>query len=644
MIKLRLLLGDRADEMTFPDAAVIAVGRAPGNALRIPDGRVSSLHGEIVRRGGGYVFRDLRSTNGSLRLRGEERTVVDGLICPEVSLATGDVLWLGDVSDPVKVEVCFADAASRGTQGTENTVIARRGVREDAVVTMLFGAPNAEADRILRLLRDVGAESDVTGVLECVSDYLFETMAHATAVVAAVTDRPDEPTIVVERGGRGAREVGAADAPPYPRRLVELAIAEATAVSADLGAGTEASLVRVKAAAAIASPLTWAGEGLGALVVLLSSTPQQGDLDRVAGLAVQLASAFQMGRVLRRLRAVERRLRDENKALKTDVRPDSTFGEIIGASASMRAVFDSMRLVMDTDATVLITGETGTGKELVARALHDKSRRKAAPFAAVNCAALSENLLESELFGHMKGAFTGAVENKKGLFQVADRGTLFLDELGEMSLTLQAKLLRALQEGEILPVGSTRPIRVDVRVLAATHRDLRAMVKASQFREDLFYRVNVFPISLPPLRERKGDIGPLASFLIGKYEKKFGKRLGGISVGAIARLEAYGFPGNIRELENEMQRAVLLTPPEHAVDASVLSEPIRNAAPRVDVTESLDVPDGSRLKDTMDNLEREVLRRALEERGWNRSQTARDLGISRQALMVKLSKYGLEPE
>ena len=263
----------------------------------------------------------------------------------------------------------------------------------------------------------------------------------------------------------------------------------------------------------------------------------------------------------------------------------------------------------------------------------------------MNCAALSENLLESELFGHLKGSFTGAVDNKKGLFQVADRGTLFLDELGEMSLTLQAKLLRVLQEGEILPVGSTKPVKVDVRLVCATHRDLRAMVRAGQFREDLYYRVNVFPIALPPLRDRRGDVAALATFFLERYEKRFNKAVAGLSPNALARLEAYAFPGNIRELENEMQRAVLLTPATHAIDLPVLSEGIRNAvAPAHESLESLaDSPDGSKLKETMDQLEREVLRRALEDRGWNRSQTARELGISRQALMVKLAKYQLEP-
>ena len=308
-------------------------------------------------------------------------------------------------------------------------------------------------------------------------------------------------------------------------------------------------------------------------------------------------------------------------------------------------LFEHMQVVMDTDATVLITGETGTGKELVARALHDKSRRKTRLFAAVNCAALSENLLESELFGHVKGAFTGATERKPGLFSVADRGTLFLDEVGEMSLRLQAKLLRALQEGEVLPVGSTRPQKVDVRIIAATHRDLRAMSREGTFREDLFYRINVFPLRLPPLRERRADIIALAEHFIDRYAKQFGREVEGLTRAAAEALERYDYPGNIRELENEVQRAVLLTTSDTLIDAAVLSDEVRRSSGAVSAyTEGGGTGADATLRSTMETYERSVLLAALESRGWNRSATARDLGISRQALLAKLTKYSLQPE
>ena len=650
MIALIVHRQGQRDEVSFTDASMIAVGRAPGNALRIQDSRVSSLHGELVRRGGGWFYRDLRSTNGSVVVRGGVQTTVDGLKTAEVGLADGDALWLGDPADPVKIDVKIGPdtLAAAG----EHTVVGRRSIRDEtAVARGLLGASTPEMDRLLGLLRDVGGDSEVGIVLGRVARYLFDAIPQAGLVAMVVTDRPDEPALLFDRDASDPREVSVeGSAVPYPRSLVEAAVAEREAVSAVFGIANEQShdksLGRLGAAGAIAAPLLAGGEASGALVVLGRSAFSPTDLDRVAALAAQVGSAFLAARLLRRLRAVERRLREENRALKAQVEPDVVFTDIIGRSTAMRAVFEAMRLVMDTDATVLILGETGTGKELVARALHEKSRRLRQPFAAVNCAALSENLLESELFGHKKGSFTGAIDDKRGLFQVADKGTLFLDELGEMSLTLQAKLLRALQEGEILPVGSSKPIKVDVRIVGATHRDLRGLVKTGQFREDLFYRLNVFPIQLPPLRERRGDIGALATFLIEKYEKRFNKTVTGLTPSALAKLEAYGFPGNIRELENEMQRAVLLTPAGQGIDLASLSDAVRNAVAAA--PESLDamsdVPEGSRLKETMEQLEREVLRRALEERGWNRSQTARDLGLSRQALMVKLSKYGLEPE
>jgi Nif-specific regulatory protein len=335
-------------------------------------------------------------------------------------------------------------------------------------------------------------------------------------------------------------------------------------------------------------------------------------------------------------------LRDENRYLREQGQGNSVFSEIIGESDAICRVFEHLKVVMNTDATVLITGETGTGKELVARAIHNNSQRASRLFAPVNCAALSENLLESELFGHVKGAFTGAHENKKGLFQVADKGSLFLDEIGELSRNLQAKLLRVLQEGEVTPVGSTRPVKVSVRIIAATHRDLRTEVQEGTFREDLFYRIAVFPIHVPALRERPSDIPLLADFFLERYSARFGKNVAGISERAMKSLMSYDFPGNIRELENEIQRALLLTPDGESVCIRELSEHVRGAIGAGGP--SMMVAASGKLKDTMARLERQVLLTALENHGWNRSETARQMGISRQALMVKLSKYELSPD
>ncbi len=253
-----------------------------------------------------------------------------------------------------------------------------------------------------------------------------------------------------------------------------------------------------------------------------------------------------------------KRLQQENVLLKRALQTSHQFSNIIGSSSPMLALFELVETIAPTSSTVLISGESGTGKELVARAIHFNSPRKDRPFVAVNCGALSETLLDSELFGHMRGAFTGAESNKKGFIEIAEKGTIFLDEIGEMSPVVQVKLLRVLQERKFRRLGGTEEIDADIRILAATNRDLSKMVAEGGFREDLFYRINVIPLRLPPLRERLDDIPQLAEHFVGKFAQQMGKPITGISKAALARLREYAWPGNIRELENAMERAVAL--------------------------------------------------------------------------------------
>jgi Nif-specific regulatory protein len=286
---------------------------------------------------------------------------------------------------------------------------------------------------------------------------------------------------------------------------------------------------------------------------------------------------------------------------------------------------------------VLIEGETGTGKELIASAVHYGSPRRDKLFVAQNCAALPENLLESELFGHKRGAFTGATEDKKGLFELADGGTLFLDEIGEMPLSLQAKLLRALQEGEIRPVGATATKKVDVRIVGATNRDLEKEVAAGRFREDLFYRLRVFPLRLPPLRERREDVPLLAGHFLERYGREFGKPATGFSQQAMEVLQSYAWPGNVRELENEVQRLVIQLEPNEFVQPEHLS-------PRIRQVENLIVrvhPAKGTLREMMDQVEKWILLEALREHDQNKSATAKTLGITREGLHKKLKSLGL---
>jgi len=257
--------------------------------------------------------------------------------------------------------------------------------------------------------------------------------------------------------------------------------------------------------------------------------------------------------------ALQARLEKENVYVQEEIRTDHNFEEIVGNSPALVAVLRKVEQVAPADSTALIYGETGTGKELIARAIHNRSARKNRALVKVNCSAISAGLVESELFGHVKGAFTGALERHIGRFELADGGTIFLDEIGELPLATQVKLLRVLQEREFEPVGSNRPVRVDVRVIAATNRNLQESIRTGEFRSDLFYRLNVFPIDVPPLRERRSDILQLAMFFLARFSKQFGKNIQGLTQATVDRLTDYSWPGNIRELQNVIERAVILS-------------------------------------------------------------------------------------
>jgi DNA-binding NtrC family response regulator len=329
----------------------------------------------------------------------------------------------------------------------------------------------------------------------------------------------------------------------------------------------------------------------------------------------------------------ETALRRENENLRQQIQDRYGLPGIIAHSTEMRGVLDLVERVAPTDATVLIRGESGAGKELIAKAIHHASLRARGPFVAVNCGAVPETLLESELFGHVKGAFTGAAAAKKGLFEEAHRGTLFLDEIGEMTPTLQVKVLRALQDGEVRPVGSSRPITVDVRVLAATHRDLEQMIHEGSFREDLFYRLNVIALVLAPLRDRREDIPVLAEHFLDRHGSKLGRQLR-LSADALERLLAYPWPGNVRELENAMERSAILSRTE-TVGADDLP-------PHVAAGTSLGRAPALPPQQTLAELERIHVLQTLERCGWNHSRTAEALGIGRTTLWRKLKDYGLD--
>ncbi len=340
--------------------------------------------------------------------------------------------------------------------------------------------------------------------------------------------------------------------------------------------------------------------------------------------------------------ALERgQLLAENIQLKRHLYRTYGLESIIGDSPAMLRVYEFIHKVAPGKANVLITGESGTGKELVARAIHFSGDRKNRPFITVNCGAIPENLIESELFGHKKGSFTGAIANKRGLVEAADEGTLFLDEIGELDKNLQVKLLGAIQNKIITPVGGTEEIEVDVRIISASNRDLEAEVKNGNFREDLYWRLNVIPITLPPLRERKGDIPKLATHFLEKYATEQGKQISSISPGAMALIEEYDYPGNVRELENIIERAISLETGTVMTPQSLPAR-LREKTPPSDAVALELSSEGIDLEETLSEIERKLLEQAIETAGGVKSKAAELLGLSFRSFRYRLEKFGIE--
>ena len=353
-------------------------------------------------------------------------------------------------------------------------------------------------------------------------------------------------------------------------------------------------------------------------------------------IAVSIENARLYGELISHVDA----LKTQNQLLKSQIRSKYNFREIVGSSPAMRRMFAMLERVVDTTTNVLIQGETGTGKELIAKVIHYNGPLKDGPFVAENCAAIPEGLLESELFGHVKGAFTNAVKDKKGLFELADGGTIFLDEIGEMPLHMQAKLLRVLQEKQIRPVGSNQYKKVDVRLIASTNKDLDQEVKKGRFRQDLFYRINVFQITSPPLRKRRSDIPILAEHFLKKFAKKFHKPIPKLSPKATDLLMRFHWPGNVRELENEMERAITMAGGEKIITEQHLSDKIR----AIDSEKGSIIvsPSSGTLKEVIKEVEMKMIQEALLNTGGNRSKAARILGITRQGLLNKIVRYQIQ--
>jgi Nif-specific regulatory protein len=582
----------------------LSIGRQEGNDIVLGDVNVSRRHAAVRAAGDGFELVDLGSTHGVFvngqRVEGARR------------LAAGDEVRLAGVG------LVFVD----GDPG--EGVVQRR-------TTGPFELDAGADARRLRLLCElaaaIGGDADPDELLGRMLEAVIDAVDCERAVAGLLEDgSPGLRRITRARPGAGGEVI-------VSRALLEAVLTRQESLLVHAGGGPGAgagSLVRERVRTAIAVPLAAAGRLFGFLYLddrRRDLEPE--DLEYAVAVAPLVAAL---------LESDARRARAEADA--AELRATLAPHEILGASPPMRELLARLdKLGPAGDAHVLVRGESGTGKELVARTLHARSPRRAGPWVAVNCAAMPDTLVEAELFGHERGAFTGATRAKRGRFALADRGTLFLDEIGDLSLSAQAKVLRAIEAGEILPLGSERAVHVDVRVISATHKDLGAEVRAGRFREDLYYRLAVFEVTIPPLRERGDDVRDLAHEFLAEIAPRMGKRLAGFSELAVDCLRRYPWPGNVRELRNEVERAAILAEGQ-LVGVADLSPRVAAPPPAPEGAErTLTLAERFALLET---TERELVEAAFAAAKGNLSEAARLLGISRIMMRRRVERFGAE--
>jgi transcriptional regulator with GAF, ATPase, and Fis domain len=585
--------------------AVTTIGRSLDNDLSIASPDVAEHHAQIIFDG-----RDFNLEEGDR----QAEITINGKKKRRGRLCHGDRLALGTAQLAFSM---FADATSssatdgasdRGAPGASSELQSLRKLQGFSEKLMHKGSIDELFDTMLDdILELTGADKGV--VLLTIADQPAD--AEKKIAIRAVRNVSQE-SITDGRGGVSDSIV----------RTV-LSTAKPVIVSdalADTKFGKSESVVALQLSSVMCAPMLSQGEVIGALYVgndkvkHLFERPQ---LDMLTIYGAQASLILQNAMLLSALRADKEKLSQELS--------DKRFGEIIGSCPSMTEVFRKLQKVASTDISVLITGETGTGKELIARELHRRSPRASGPFVTINCGAIPENLIESELFGHVRGAFTGAVANRAGKFQLADGGTLFLDEIGELPLNLQVKLLRALQERVVIRVGDSRPEKVDIRVVAATNKVLEDEVKKNAFREDLYYRLNVVNLQLPPLRDRGDDVVIIAKALLAKYADEMKSPVRGLSPGSLAAIRKFPWPGNVRQLENRLKKALVLC------DKTLLSAEDLDLG--ADALEPI-VP----LEKAKEDFQREYVLKILERNNGNRTQTARDLGVDPRTIFRYLEK------
>ena len=597
------------------DKNEVSIGRDKTNDIRIADRSISRRHCAIKSDGEHFTIIDFESFNG---------TFVNGAGIKEQALKHGDRVTLGDVrflffEYETEHEGSGANLVEFGSEITAGSTI--RLEKKDAFYLnsaqiLRTIAPNNTAARnlnaLLQLNVELGQRRDLESLPNVVFDAIFEALPAERGALVLLEESLENITAIFSRD-----KTGEINQPiVISRTAAEQVVREKTSllcrnVKTDANYNAAASLIASETDSLLCVPLT-AGEKIAGLIYLETSSALHGFDENHLQFLTAVAGIASI--VLENIRHLEW-LASENERLRAEIKLEHN---MIGESAAMKKVFRFIEKAAPTDATVLIRGESGTGKELVAGAIHENSARHAKSFIAINCAALTETLLESELFGHEKGAFTGAAAQKKGKIEIAGGGTLFLDEVGEMSLPMQAKLLRVLQEREFERVGGTRSIKVDVRVIAATNRDLETEIKNGNFRADLYYRLNVVELSMPPLRERREDIPLLADYFVSKYSLKCNRKLAGISKEARSLLMNYDFPGNVRELENAVERAVVLGSSE-----LILPEDLPES---ILETGSADVPVMEYQK-AVNEMKKSLILKTLDQAGGNYTEAAKLLGL-----------------
>ncbi len=614
MALLRVLDG-RSTQMEFEIDRPLTIGRGDEGEVRIFDETSSRRHACVRPEGKAFLLEDLGSSNG---------TFLNGAKVERETLKDGDEILVGST----RFQFLLTPAGERGTvlisPPEESGLAVHSSIRE---VDFRVVEGKDEAEDFRRLTKAFEASRSLTGlrdaeeVLTRLLDILMEELEGDRAAVLQEADS-GRLEIVASRG-EGKKE------PVLSRAVVRKVAKDREAVlikdaETDPRFQERKSLLQQKVRSALCVPLSSGGEFLGILYVDRTKSGKSfgpRDLETLLAIAGQAAPALATARAF----ALERDRRED---------VERTLGGervMVGGGPAFRGVLDLVDRAAGSDATVLLKGETGTGKELLARALHEKSPRRKGPFIAVNCAALVDTLMESELFGHEKGAFTGAARRKPGKFELAGGGTLFLDEVGEMALEVQAKLLRALQEREFYRVGGTAPVSVDIRIVAASNRDLKKKVEQGSFRQDLYYRLGVVTVDVPPLRKRREDIGDLVSFAVREACKRTKRRVEGVSPEAMKALQAYAWPGNIRELFNVIERAVVLTRGP-VLDASLLPAEIRGEG---------EAPAPVSGVMTLKEAEKRAIQAALTHTGWKKGETAELLGISWPTLNKKIDDYGI---